>query len=99
MGYYIETPVTIGKANWLLANVPGTVEIPTPVFNLSDEKTLVFVVENGMFDAAAVAYNANEMRRFLKGGGGRKVRYLRVPTVFVIEQLPTIENLLAPTQL
>ena len=93
MGYYLETPVSKGKADWLLANVLGTVEVTVPV-PPRDTHVLCFAVENAAFDAVAVAYNQNETDRFIRGRSGRPVRYLHVPLKEVLRQLPMLVGLL-----
>jgi hypothetical protein len=65
MGFYINTPVVIGKAGWLKKN-HNAIEIPEPVnFHSFDSETngLVCVVENPMFDAAGYIFDDNELNR------------------------------------
>lgn len=64
MGYYIETPMNKGKAEYLVREY-GAEEIEA--FDWSDvpeDKALICVVDNGPFEAAAVAYSEREFQAF-----------------------------------
>jgi hypothetical protein len=81
MGYYIDQTADgkvlpgKGKADFILANIPGLYEVPEPV-KFTDN--LVCIVSNGLFDAAAFAFCTNEMECF-KHPDGRPKRWLIVP--------------------
>ena len=64
MGIYIETPDYKNKAQQLIAFY-GAEDIPKPggISKVPKDKFLVPVVSNPQWDAAAVVYNAYEMRR------------------------------------
>lgn len=67
MGYYIQTPLIIGKVGYLKATY-GAIEIESigTLNEISKENmALVIVVENDMFDAAGYIYDDNELRRAL----------------------------------
>lgn len=64
MGYHIEGPA-IGKGQYIV-NQFKAVRIPQPASfdEVPDDKALICVVENSVFDAAAVAYDVNEFKAF-----------------------------------
>jgi hypothetical protein len=65
MGYYINTPMVLGKAGYLKQTY-GAIEIECPgsLNEISIEgKALVMVIENPMFDAAGYIYDDNELKR------------------------------------
>lgn len=86
MGYYInklpngEILPPNGKAKKLLSLIEGTEEINQPE---EWEEDIVCVVENGLFDAAAYAYDENELRVFSRFDG-RPKRWLKVPNAKAI---------------
>jgi hypothetical protein len=83
MGYYLAPPPFgiveglpgLGKADALLQR-EGVTEIEWPREWVPN---LVCVVDNGEWDAAAYAYDEAEMQRFIRGHGGRPMRWLIVP--------------------
>lgn len=80
MGQYInkvngkKLPIK-GKTQFMLNNIDECVQIATPAEFKED---LVCIVDNGMFEAAAYCYSANEMREFRRDDGRRK-QWLIVP--------------------
>lgn len=81
MGMYINAinglpaPAT-GKVDFLLTNAPGTIILSAPPEEWRND--LVCVVDNGLFDAAGYAYDANEMEAF-KYPNNRPKTWLMVP--------------------
>jgi len=65
MGIYIEVPHHLNKAEQLM-NLHGAVQTlaPDSLSDISPDKYLICVVENGLFDAAAVTYSQREMEAF-----------------------------------
>lgn len=67
MGYYIQTPMTIEKVDYL-KNRHGAKEIECPG-SLNEipyeDKALVMVVDNVIFEAAGYIYDDNELKRAL----------------------------------
>ena len=66
MGYYIQTDKPTGKAQQLM-EIPGTEKIVSGVPTWSEipsDKALICVVQNGPFDAAALAYSEKELEVF-----------------------------------
>lgn len=87
MGYYIETGSNKNKANWLIINAQaehgriGTKEmIP------------VVVVDNGPFEAAAIAYNEGELAVFSRASDTRPKTFLLVPRAEIIRLCPKVED-------
>ncbi len=66
MGYYIEVPDNKNKAQQLV-DLYGAERIdmlPDSLAELPEDKALICVVQNPMYDAAALAYSDREMRYF-----------------------------------
>ena len=91
MGYYIETDEIKGKAQWLIAHAAAEV-LAKPVLCTGTHAT-VCVVDNGPFEAAAIAYSQKEFEVFCKPDGRPKV-WLRVPAKHVVRLCPDIRNML-----
>lgn len=79
MGYYIETKEARRKAAQLLAEFPTIKTQSRASFNTTSTNATVCVVENGFFDAAAVAYNQNEFEVFNDPNDPRAKTWLDVP--------------------
>jgi len=86
MGFYLQGPDP--KADYLLDTYPDFREV-TPSeagLNVMDENyATVVVVENGMFDAAAFAFSADEYVEFTSLDDPRPKRFLIGPRVLVEE--------------
>lgn len=95
MGYYIETDSNLGKADCILENTTSR-ELPVPT--TPDRVPLgyvpVVVVENDLFDAAAIAYNSQELAAFTDPNDPRPKRYLLVSREDVIRLNPYVKNFL-----
>lgn len=92
MGYYIETTVAKGKAAWLVKNANGTiVPAPTP----TKDSIPVVVINNGIFDAAGIAYSPDELSAFTRPGDKRPKTIVMVPREKVIELCPWVRDSLA----
>lgn len=86
MGYYIETVQSArNKAAQLQAEFPQIKRLSGPISSTPTEIT-VCVVENGFFDAAAIAYDDRELQAFCSPTDYRPKTWLSVPTT-VIEKL------------
>lgn len=84
MGYYINsTPAgtlpNVGKAQFLLKNVPGTQQVPAPKRESDFVENLVCVVNNGMFEAAGYCFSVSEMIAFSQPSDSRPKIWLVVP--------------------
>lgn len=66
MGYYIQTPgQNVNKAIRIAADHDGQlVSKPNHYWDLPEGKALVVVVDNGVFEAAALAYSEREFQEF-----------------------------------
>lgn len=66
MGIYIETPMPKRKAEQIVNIYHGTTILAhqPEKFNVPKDKMLICVVNNGMFDAAALVYNEREYKGF-----------------------------------
>jgi hypothetical protein len=96
VGFYIETPIDLGKADWLLKAHPGEVtEWPArDRFDLSYEAAReqgivpVVVVENGPYDACAIAYSEREWEEFISLTDPRPRRILLFPEALIRKLSP-----------
>lgn len=95
MGLYIETPNKKNKADQLLALYPEVRELKLPFFDVTGNNFTIVVVENGPFDAAAIAYDFDELRRVTEKTG-RPVRYLYAPRELILRLVPIAKDFLAP---
>jgi hypothetical protein len=77
MGYYIDTRVNTGKAEYLISEY-GARRVPPPrsFRDIPAGKALICVVGNGAFEAAAFVYNEAEYRAFTKPGDFRPKTWL-----------------------
>ena len=97
MGYYIETPENLNKAGQLLAAHPAIREVKDqPAFDPTGQTVVVCVVENGPFDACAVAYSPGELDYFQSPDDPRPKRWLVVPRELVVKLCPKVEQRLIP---
>lgn len=73
MGYYLQAPTNHNKAKHLLEKFGGTPikhhepwnqKVPTSLTEIRPDQALVCVVDNGMFEAAGVAYSDRELQAF-----------------------------------
>lgn len=89
MGYYIETSSHKNKDQWLVNNAKATI-IREPVEGTHDMIPVV-VVNNGPFEAAAIAYSPRELKAFTDPSDMRFRTYLSVPRAEVIRLCPEVE--------
>lgn len=94
MGTYLEAApsVTVGKADWFLNNIPGTLELPgAPTdFRGNAREVTICVVQNGIFDAAAIVCSMNDLRRFNSPMDQRPKRWLTMPTEELLAHQPDL---------
>jgi len=95
MGYYLQGPDP--KADYLLATYPDF-QVVTPSaagLNVMDEdRAVVVVVQNGMFDAAAFAFSEGEFEEFTDPSDTRPKRFLTGPRdlVEVLSRYRVVED-------
>lgn len=79
MGMYVQTPAAHGKADHLIRH-HGAVEVSLssyPTFDsVPEDKFLIIVADNIIFEAAAVAYCASEFAAFIDPRETRHRTYL-----------------------
>lgn len=92
MGYYIETNGHKGKAKWLVDNAKAVV-IREPVDGTAD-MIPVCVVDNGPFEAAAIAFDSEELACFNDPNDDRFRTWLNVPRAEVLKLCPHVESAL-----
>ncbi len=72
MGYYIEVPENLNKAQQLVELHGAKVLPEAPTWGEHTE-AIICVVQNGMFDAAAFCYSESELNEFKSPDyGGRQ---------------------------
>lgn len=79
MGAYINAPEMgfHGKADVLIEKYGGVEVDPFEEINTKSH-VKVFVVDNGAFEAAAIAYNPGQFARFTHPGDHRPVRVIKM---------------------
>lgn len=72
MGYYIDPADGSSKESWLLANATPITAEEARHFNFNEDKLPVCLVNNGLFTAAGIAYDARERDAFIEPDGRPK---------------------------
>lgn len=92
MGYYLERSdgQPKGKADWLIANA-GAVETSFGHMIGTGQEIPVVVVDNGAFEAAAVAFSPAELAVFMDLRDSRTKRFLLVPAAEILKQHPDLK--------
>jgi hypothetical protein len=95
MGYYIETPESKNKAGQLVNLHQAEFVLSPEKFDLSGPDALICVVENGGFDAAAIAFDEDERNAFLPSTHDRRPRtWLKLSKTKVLELCPQAKHVL-----
>lgn len=92
MGYYIEATGGKNKAAWLVQHAKGTIvskATPTP------DSIPVVVMDNGPFEAAGVAFDADELDAFTSPSDWRPKTIVMVPRDEVLKYCPEVQTRLA----
>lgn len=89
MGYYIETSSRNDKAKWLVDNAKAMITF-APVAGTA-EMIPVCVVDNGAFEAAAIAFDKDELEVFEDPRDERFRMWLSVPRAEVLRLCPHVE--------
>jgi hypothetical protein len=92
MGYYIEVPLNLNKAGQL-RDLHGA-KFCAPPNNLSevpDNKILICVVQNGLYDAAGICFDQREYEDFRRPEDKRRKDWMLMERAKVIELCPHVE--------
>ena len=74
MGYYIEVPKNKGKAQQIVDLYGARIVNQRPTFtDLKEDEAIICVVDNGPFEAAAFAFNHQELMEFARPDGRPKI--------------------------
>lgn len=77
MGYYIQTNSHANKADYLVEKLGGQkVNKPASFEAIPQDKALVIVVDNGLFEAAGLIYSADEFQSFTLTSDTRYKQYV-----------------------
>lgn len=95
MGYYIEVPENHHKAEQLVRlehaeQLPGP---PSSLKHIPEDKMLICVVSNLLFDAAGICYDDRELREFASPDG-RPRSWLLMDKARVLELCPHVKDVL-----
>lgn len=97
MGFYLERDDGLprGKADWLVEHADavelsdsGMLKVSADISTVPEHLMLVCVVDNGPFEAAGIAYDAEERDRFMQDLADRPTRWILVPKVEIERQKP-----------
>lgn len=91
MGFYIETSSNKNKAQWLVDNAKGTIvnqAVPT------HDSIPVVVLDNGLFEAAGIAFDESELAEFTRPQDRRRRTIVMVPRDQVIRYRPEVGRFL-----
>jgi hypothetical protein len=77
MGLYIDPP-NMSKEQWLALNAVTSSPV-APAKHYNGHLVAVCLVDNGMFTAAAIAYNEGELFRFRDDNSPRPKMWFQVP--------------------
>jgi hypothetical protein len=88
MGYYIEVPESYDKAIQIKALYGGQKFSGTEFSEVPEGQTLVCVVSNVMFDAAAIVFDEREMHEFSDSNDLRPKQWMIIGTDKAIEACP-----------
>lgn len=82
MGYYIETDASTGKAQWLVFNENAEfVQQPDSFDGVPEDKALICVVNNFIFEAAAYCFSPEEFEVFTLPDDVRPKKWLLMDKV------------------
>ena len=79
MGYYIETPMPVGKAKYIAEHYDGQiVPQPTSYEDIPESKGLIVVLDNGFFEAAGFVFSELEFEAFTDVGDIRPRKFVLI---------------------
>ncbi len=96
MGFYLDelpdgTPMTpLGKLEALLA-LDGVEVAGLPLQHVKGDSVAVCVINNGVFEAAGIAFSKQELLDFVEGLQEREHLWLWVPITHVTKMQPYVE--------
>lgn len=93
MGFYIETPVNKGKAEYLVNN-HGAVRLSGYMPVAEAHEVLICVVDNGPFEAAGIMYSLNEVESFNDEQDRRPKEWLLMTKEEVINLHPMVAEVM-----
>lgn len=96
MGYYLDVPNALNKASQLI-KLHNAVDIglaPDKLSDISKDKVLVCVIENGTFDAAAICFSQEELEAFHYDGTDRRRTWLTLDLEEVVKMKTHLEEYL-----
>lgn len=96
MGFYIEVPINLMKAEWIVGVHKGAKMIiqPEKFSDIPEGKFLIIVVNNGLFEAAAVAYSESEFEEFTRADDTRSKKFLLLDRETTFQYVPSLEKYL-----
>jgi hypothetical protein len=97
MGFYIQAPLNLGKAEWISSEYGEAQLIPQPekFSDIPEEKFLICVVNNGPFEAAAVIYSEQEFREFTADStDNRPKKFLLLSREMTFKLVPDLKGFL-----
>lgn len=95
MGFYIEVAEAKQKAMQLKRDHNAQVILrPTLLNEIPKGKTLICVMENGLFDAAGIIYSQEELEAFSEASTGRPRTWLLMDTEEVVKLKPHLADYL-----
>jgi hypothetical protein len=90
MGYYVQTPQHINKAEQLHRLYKAQLVLSPEDFDFGGDYALICVVENATFDAAGIAYNARERDVFLNPNDPRPKVWLKMKKSVIKQLVPEV---------
>lgn len=77
MGYYIEVEKNLDKASQIMGKYGATqIDKPTKFSDIPNDRALICVVNNGMFEAAGYCYDSQEYSEFSDPSDNRPKQWL-----------------------
>jgi len=79
MGYYVQTDAVHGKVDYIVKNYGGkVVSQPRNWPDIPEGKAPLIIVNNGLFEAAAYAYNQEEFLDFINPTDRRPKQFVLI---------------------
>lgn len=91
MGYYIETFSPFHKESQILFTVPSARRIARAA-EADETEFPVCVVDNGLFEAAGICYDAHEVEAFNDPTDMRPKKWVAVPRAEAVRLVPELQR-------